>query len=133
MHGLNEEWLRLNGMKYAKSLKALFKVWLKHTNYIALYANNPLTECQQFTLKIHDLSLPPWVERANKPYHIMAQKFKELNIPICGISCDPIAHSKYIRPPLCRNRARYLAKFSHHHHCSLYDCYELYLCFLHSL
>lgn len=130
VHGLNEERLRRNGWRFENSLVTTFKLWLQNKNFVLLYGNNPRTERHRLSLNICDLLLPPWVERCQKSYHLVAQKFKKFNIPIHGISCNPLAHSSYQRPAPCTNEAVYLAKWQHGHHCSLYDCYELYLKFL---
>ena len=130
VHGLNEDWLSLNGWKFENSLVTVFKSWLKSKNFVLLFGNNPTTERRKFNINMCDLHLPPWVDRQNKPYHILAKKFKELNVAFLGKSCHSLAHSKYLRPAPCANQATFIAKWNHGYHCALYDCYELYLHFL---
>ena len=130
IHGLNLKYLRENGFSNESELLANFRQWLSRFQILCMYANNPAKERKLFPkLIIHDLLLPPWEERMKMPSHIIANRFKQLNVPILNVSCNGYVHNQYVRPLyLCWETMK--PKTIHGVHCSLYDCLELYFYFL---
>ena len=127
IHGLNPKFLKKEGHETPCHLIDSFHQWLKSKTYVHLFANCPGKEIRELQLFISDIRLDPWKMRCYKPYHEIAYYFKKFNIPICSTSrCDE-AHSVY-RSANCRPfNLSDAARKRHGHHCSLYDCYELYL------
>ena len=129
VHGLNQSYLRLHGFSNDSELLSDFQKWLDSLNVICIFANNPAKE-RLFLHNniIRDSLLPNWVDRASEPYHQVANCFKDLNIPVHGINCNPYAHRDYRSPSMRHLKTKKEeAKALHGHHCSLYDAYELYL------
>ena len=132
IHGLSLSFLKERGYSSEAELVTVFKSWLRHKNYLNIFSNGPQKEQKALSLNVFDLPLPPWIERHNQPYHVVAQCFKDINIRLLGKSCCREAHSAF--EGFDRNQAddslTMLAKERHGYHCSLYDCIELYLCFI---
>ena len=131
VHGLNNDFLSSNGFETEVLLIADFKAWLDSKSYRLLLANDPATESILFKpLYIEDVRLPSWKDRIHRPYHAVANRFKELNIPILNTSCSSAAHSDFRIYPCAPRTESQVARFTHGHHCSLYDCYELFLYYI---
>ena len=128
VHGLNDGFLKENGFPSQMHLIADFKQWLATKPYRVIYANDPTAEKNVFSpLYIENIGLPGWKTRVNQAYHIVANQFKKLNVPILNTSCHSDAHTDFMYfHPNIRSEAQ-IAKALHGHHCSLYDVYELYL------
>ena len=128
VHGLNIQYLRANGLNNETEMVEDFLKWLDSFDVICMYANNPMKERQLFpscrTL-LRDSFLPSWDVRVKQPYHVIANRFKQLNISFAGVSCNGYVHCEYVsHHPRTETQ---LAKVIHGYHCSLYDSYELYL------
>lgn len=130
IHGLNPEFLREEGYKSPTELIEAFHSWIRGKRYIFLYGNNPSKEVMELQLFVSDLSLDPWKMRSHKAYHEVAYSFKRHNIPICSKSCSKEAHSEYRSAYVRPFNLSDAAKERHGHHCSLYDCFELYLFYI---
>ena len=129
VHGLNPSFLSKHGFANEAELIADFKDWLSWKDYRFLFSNNPTIERRALSLNVTDICLPIWLERVHCAYHLVARRFKELNIPILCISCYKDAHSLYEKPPYFKNET-VKVKADHGHHCSLFDAYELYLFYI---
>ena len=129
IHGLNSSFIYDFGFSNAQILQKDFDKWKKRFNIIKVFENCPNSISNHFCNDIHDLRLPIWSMRYNKPYHIIANRLKESGSPICDTNCSPHIHSSY-KPYLnfrsCRKPVERL-KLQHGFHCALYDTYELYL------
>ena len=131
VHGLSLDYLKKYGHPCTEALHVDFKNWLRPKNVIMIYANDPNKESRDLNLNICDIGLDKWLTRSTKPYHSVALCFKRLNIPILGTCCSAVAHSMYRGLANKRlNNCTDSAKEHHGYHCSLYDCYELYLCYI---
>ena len=83
LHGLNRNYLRAHGFEDVGELVFDFERWFKSFDVVCMYANAPDKERQLLPGRtIHDLLLLPWQERVRKHYHVIANLFKELSIPI---------------------------------------------------
>lgn len=128
LHGLNPTYLHDHGFSNESELAANFQCWLKSFNVQCMYANNPGKERELLGMKnIYDILLPTWRERGEMTYHVNANLFKKLSIPIQGVHCSGYVHNSFVStrgyvPLYCQNE-----KLLHGYHCSLYDCYEMYL------
>ena len=130
-HGLNLDYLHKYGHRCLCDFIADFQRWLNKFHILQLYANNPHKErVLLHTSLINDLLLPVWRQRVSQPYHQVAVCFKDLNVPILNTKCDSYVHNAY--DCFIRNDESDLEKLKrlHGYHCSLYDCYELYLFYL---
>ena len=130
IHGLNLFYLERYGFHNEEALIHNFKDWLRPKDVLNIYANDPKKESQLLNMRVTDLGLPPWAKRVYQPYHQMAVSFKQDFIPILDKRCCLEVHSMYRRYPMKRLSATELAKRDHGFHCSLYDAYELYLCYV---
>lgn len=123
VHGLNQQYLQDFGFCDENSLLSDFKKWLATFNVACIFCNNPGKERKLFpNLIINDILLPPWINRVNQHYHEVTKRFKELSIPILNVRCSKYIHNQCKFPPFLDT-----PKVAFGHHCSLYDCYELYL------
>lgn len=128
LHGLNPIYLQANGFPNESALLTNFNEWIKSFDVICMYANDPSKERPLFpNYSIRDSFLPCWEERMDKPYHIVANRFKDLSIPIAGVRCNAYIHSNYIQPCSFPSTKTKLAKTLLGFHCSLRDVHELYL------
>ena len=131
LHGLNRNYLRTHGFEEVHELVLHFQRWIKSFDVVCMYANAPDKERQLLPGRtIHDLLLPPWQERMRKPYHVVANRYKELRIPIVNVRCGGYIHSQYEGIRCHVQNKTQMMKLLHGFHCSLYDCYELYLYYL---
>ena len=132
IHGLSLSFLKERGYSSEAELVSVFKSWLAPKNYLNVFSNDPRKEQKTLSLNICDIGLPGWVERHSQPYHIVAQCFKDINLSILGKSCPSEAHSAFegFDKSQIGSSLAMLAKERHGHHCSLYDCWEMYLCFI---
>lgn len=130
IHGLNRDFLLRKGFENSNRLITAFKEWLREKNHFMFYGNDPSKESRELNFYMVDIGLHPWIERIHKPYHHVAFYFKKHNIPILSKCCCAEAHSSYknayVRPFNKSDAARERSGY----HCSLYDCYELYLCYV---
>lgn len=131
VHGLNPDFLSECGFPNACELTDNFKEWLESFVILCMYANNPVKERKLFQKNIvHDIFLPQWEKRMKKSYHKIAICFKQLNVPIVNVRCANYVHSRFISQFCVTSSGKELAKRLHGFHCSLYDCFELYLFYL---
>ena len=130
IHGLNPDFLSRKGYSNAYKLITAFKEWLEGKNYAMCWGNAPAKEIQELKMYVADIGLDQWIHRDKKPYHCVAFSFKKHNIPILSKRCCAEAHSSfenvYVRP----SNKTDAAKERWGHHCSFYDCYEMYLCYV---
>ena len=106
--------------------------WLDTFDVLCMYANNPGRERKIFRhcKYLHDILLPNWEKRMRQPYHEVAIRFKQLNVPIKNVRCTNFVHSRFITRYYITPSMKELGKILHGFHCALYDCYELYLFYL---
>lgn len=131
IHGLNPNYLSSVAFPNECDLINDVKCWLNKKSFNEIFANDPKKEHETFPLyNFVDIGLPPWLTRYTESYHVMANKFKSLNIPICNTFCPFEAHSCYRSPPWAPRNATAVVKVNHGYHCSLYDTYELYLFYI---
>lgn len=130
VHGLSQTFLFEKGFSSLQELISSFKYWLSGKNYLTIFGHSPHTEIQALSLNIADIGLPPWSVRKDEAYHEVALKFKKLNIPINRVRCPKEAHTWFHGPCPKSHADGELAKARHGYHCSLYDAYELYLCYV---
>ena len=131
IHSLNSSCLNRFGLRNECQLLIDFQTWLNSFDVKVIYANDPHKE--RIFLQQHnivDIILPMWRERVTKPYHSVAVRFKELNVPILDTKCDSYVHNNFSINPLYEPNESKRLKFLHGYHCALYDCYELYLFYL---
>lgn len=127
IHGLDPAILKQNGYENLSQLIKAFHSWRRHKHSIIVYGNDPGKECKQLKMYISDIGLDIWMMRDFKPYHEVALTFKKHSIPICGRQCCKEVHSKYQGVNVRPYNMGDAAKERHGYHCSLYDCFELYL------
>lgn len=130
IHGLNKTFLQRHGFPNEETLIRDFKRWLRGKDVLAMYANNPSKEAMALNLLIKDMNIPPWAERVYQPYHQTVLTFKNEFVPILDKRCCAEAHSAFVKYPLMRLNETEIAKRDFGFHCSLYDAYELYLCYI---
>ena len=130
IHGLQPSFLNHHGFPSEAALIYDFKDWLRGRDVLAMYANDPKKESTALNLPIKDMDIPPWRERIYQPYHQMALTFKRDFVPILNKRCCSEAHSAFTGYPLKRVTETEIAKRDYGFHCSLYDAYELYLCYI---
>ena len=107
-------------------------MWFSKRNSVANFVNNPAKESDFLNIKLTDVELPTWVERAKCPAHQIALAFKHHETPVGNASCFSRIHSCY-SPRECDDSMddRTRAKKEWGYHCSLYDAFESYLHFSH--
>ena len=128
IHGLNVTYLQSCGLRSQCDLIIDFRMWLDSFHVKQVYANDPQKERILLQMKsINDIFLPSWQERITKPYHEVAVRFKQFNIPILNKKCDAYIHNAYNCDPLRDMTETQRLRRLHCHHCSLYDTYEFYL------
>lgn len=132
IHGLSFDFLRKHGYPKPYQMIDAFKTWLRGKNYLLIYGNNPTKEVKDLKLNISDIDLDKWAVRTHRPYHKISFLFKKFNIPISSKRCYDEAHSAYKNVIVRPHNMSDIAKRAHGHHCSLYDCYEMYLCYISS-
>ena len=132
IHGLNLSYLKKHGYPSESELISAFKCWLHGKNYLTVFSNAPHKEQEALSLNICDIGLPPWIERHDQPYHVIVKSFKDMNLSLLDKTCPREAHSAYIGVDKNHqpNSLTQKAKELHGYHCSLYDCWEMYLCFI---
>ena len=130
IHGLSTDFLLRKGYENTKNLIQAFKDWAETKNCILYYGNNPAKEINELKISVADIGLDQWMFRVDKPYHHVALYFKKHNIPILSKRCCKEAHSSYQRAYIRPFNKTDLAKERSGYHCSLYDCYEMYLCYV---
>ena len=127
VHGLNPVLLKKTGYENTYKLLKAFHSWRKNKQSVIVYGNNPTKESKELRLYMTDIGLDIWMMRDVKPYHEMALTFKKHSISICGKKCSKAMHSKFENAIVRPYNMGDTAKERHGYHCSLYDCYELYL------
>ena len=132
IHGLSPDFLKKAGYESPSQLIETFHSWLRGKRFIFLFGNNPGKEVKDLQLFISDIGLDQWKTRAYKAYHEVAYSFKKQNIPICSKRCCVEAHSMYHSAIVRPFNLGDAAKERHGHHCSLYDCFEMYLFYIQS-
>ena len=134
IHGLDRTILSQRGLCDADEVRELFYRWLKSHPYDAIYGHAPAKEKDFLGLStIHDCQLKPWKERIHCKSHAIAVNMKRFCVPICNINCSDV-HRQFKGWKSSRKGANeYLltatdvAKQDFGHHCSLYDCVEIFL------
>ena len=132
VHGLSLEFLSANGLKDENALKTKFFEWLSSHPYTTIYGHAPHKEKVLLNLDVSDLSLLPWRLRRDNLSHRLALSLKKNARPILSVHCAE-AHSSFIcwQPTHRRDFSETdFAKMEFGHHCSFYDCAELYLDFV---
>ena len=130
IHGLNTKFLLREGYENSAGLIAAFRDWLREKNHFMCYGNDPTKEKEELKLYVVDIGLDQWIYRIHKPYHQVAFHFKRHNIPILSKRCCAEAHSSYKKAHVRPSNRSDAAKEQYGHHCSLYDCYSMYLCYV---
>ena len=130
IHGLNKNFIQRNGFPNEDTLIRDFKRWLRSKDVLSIYANAPFKESSTLKLVIKDMNMPPWAERVYQSYHQTALIFKNAFVPILDKRCCAEAHNAFVKYPLMRLNESEIAKRDFGFHCSLYDAYELYLCYI---
>ena len=130
IHGLNPQFLHRYGFHCEETLILDFKKWLRGKDVLAMYANDPYKESDILKLSIKDMNMPRWAERVYKPYHEIAVTYKNDFIPILDKRCCAEAHSSFVKYPMRKRSETEIAKRDFGFHCSLYDTYEMYLCYI---
>ena len=128
VHGLHFEFLRQQELLTLCEVIDLFKIWLKFYPTDKIYAHGPAKEKQLLALEINDACLKPWAERVHMQSHQVALNMKLKKKPVCGIICS--AHSQFVnwKPKnVYSPSVTDIAKMHFQHHCSLYDCMEIFL------
>ena len=130
IHGLNVKYLSQCGFPNETVLIADFEKWLQSLNIKCMFANNPAKERHMLPkYEVFDILLPPWEKRIDMSYHEVANRFKELNLPVSSAQCSTYIHNQYCRSRFFTTNSQVL-KSLHGYHCSLFDCYEMYLFYL---
>ena len=128
IHGLQRAYLAKHGLRDEGALRHDFSEWLRSHPYDEILANDPSKESVFLNLPISDVCLPPWQDRGVLSSHQRALSLKRRAIPINGITCSS-AHSHFLnwlpRRPHAPSPTDVI-KRDFGHHCSLYDCMELY-------
>ena len=127
IHGLNINFLKLTGFPSEDELIKNFRQWLAGKNILTMYGNDPRKERTALNLTIHHMDRPVWTDRVQTSCYQTALAFKKNFVPILNKRCCHTAHSYYWCYPIQRNSQTEFAKSAHGFHCSLYDCFELYL------
>ena len=130
VHGLSKLYLDKFGLPSEDALVQDFRKWLAGKDVLAMYANNPQKEKASLKLPIKDMGLPRWSERGFLSYHQTALCFERNFIPILDKRCCKDVHSSFSNYPMKKHSKTELAKHEFGFHCSLYDCYEMYLCYV---
>ena len=132
VHGLDFNYLRQAKLPSLGEVLDLFCDWLQ--TYPAdnkLFAHAPAKEKQLLSLHINDVCLKPWAERIHCHSHRIALQMKVNSVKVCGVTCPAASiHSHYVnwKPKNVHSPSPTdEAKMDFRHHCSLYDCVEVYL------
>ena len=138
IHGLDRDILFQHGLCNEEEVRRRFHTWLKSHPFDAIYGHAPRKEEDFLCLSIHDICLKPWKERIACKSHDIAVHMKSMHVAVCGITC--FAHSAFQgwKAKKCNSSSsskRHLnasdrAKRDFGHHCSLYDCVEIFLSFI---
>ena len=126
VHGLNLDFLEQHGAANLNELKCNFLKWLSPYMLYDIYANAPAKESQFLSLPMKDAKLLQWSQRISTTSHQTALNMKHCKVPVYDIIC--LAHN-----PVTYKPSRVIlnetdkAKLTFGHHCSLYDCVEVYL------
>lgn len=126
VHGLRLDFLSKHGVRNVNVLMENFLAWLQPYDKCMLYANAPLKESSFLSRCITDAGLLPWRERSTMLSHYIAVEMKFCKVPINGIVC--FAHNEFVsfKPKRLVLNETDKAKMVFGHHCSLYDCVEIY-------
>lgn len=130
VHGLSPDYLKEFGHPNEDQLILSFRKWLRGKEVMAMFANDPAKEEKALNMCINDMTMPPWRDRVYLPYHQIALTFKNNFTPILDKRCCKDAHCSYSGYPVKSHSRTELAKREFGFHCSLYDAYELYLCYI---
>ena len=128
VHGLQLDFLSQHGLTDEDELKRKFDTWLSLHPYESIYGHAPYKEETFLHLTIQDVCLKPWKDRRFSVSHQLAISLKKNNISICDVQC--VAHNSFKgwlpKKPHSLSSTD-IAKIDFLHHCSLYDCIEMYL------
>ena len=128
IHGLNFDYIKKHESLLCCEIALIheFKKWMMDKPNTTIYCNGAAKERRILNNKIVDFKLLPWVERTFCMSHRIANRFKELSIPVLGQHCNPLAHACFVSSMSHRNPLIAEAKARHGYHCALYDVIELY-------
>lgn len=133
IHGINTDVTYHFAFRNERKLQNDFENWKSNYNIIKVFENSPNEMTHHFFDNVIDLKLPPWEDRVNQRYHLMANRLKDgnavIDATICPTKCSSHIHSLY-KPYKTLRRCKNLSerlKLQHGFHCSLYDAFELYL------
>ena len=129
IHGLDLSLLRQPHLPPLDDVLDLFTEWLRKHPSEKLYGHAPVKEKELLSLCIHDSCLKPWAKRVHCQSHQMALNMKLNSEPVHGVTCSAHSHFKQWRVKKLSPSATDLAKLQFKHHCSLYDCMEVFLSF----
>ena len=125
IHGLCLRYLSQYGLSDENELLYRFSHWLQPYTSLGIYANAPTKESHFLSRPVTDVSMLPWGERQNTASHKTAVRMKLYHVPICNVSC--LAHNAvtyHCKRVFLNDGDR--AKMAFGHHCSLYDCVEIF-------
>ena len=128
IHGLDISLLRQPHLPSLGEVLDLFNAWLQKYPSDKLYGHAPVKEKDLISLFIYDACLKPWAERVHCRSHQMALNMKLNCKPVRGVTCS--VHSQFIEWRVKNElspSATDIAKKDFGHHCSLYDCMEVFL------
>ena len=94
IHGLNRDFISMNGLQNQAALFFAFQRWLNSHPFERIFANGPCKEQNFLSMKIEDVKLPQWKDRASLMSHKLALSLKKNVIPICDVTC--CAHSSFV-------------------------------------
>lgn len=126
VHGLRLDFLSKYGFSNVNILLENFLDWLQPYNACTIYANAPSKESSFLSRHITDAGLLPWKDRSSTLSHNIAMEMKFCKVAIADTVC--FAHNEFVS---FKSKRRFLnetdiAKMVFRHHCSLYDCVEIY-------
>ena len=127
VHGLDRKFLREFGLRDEEEVLKLFHTWLQTHPFDDMYANAPAKEEDFLSQHVRDVCLRPWKDRVHCKSHQIALDMKLNCVPVCGVTC--CAHSRFRgwKPKRLYNMTSTdVAKHDFQHHCSLYDCIEIF-------
>ena len=125
VHGLDPDYLQINGFPRSLDLKLHFISWLSTFPDAELFSNS----CYTHKIVNRAVSLTNykgWLERQLLSCHHEAFMLKETNAYINGLRCTTAAHCQYSSWPFHENTIDdYIRKFGYR--CTLYECVEQFL------
>ena len=126
IHGLNQKYIKLYGMRSSDSMIFKMQQWLDAWPDAVVLTNDPVREEILLGRPVTDIKLPQWADRVKLRSHQLARGMKLRNQHIYGTLC-PItsAHADYKGWPYNRTNTD-IVKKDYGPHCALYSAAELY-------